>query len=114
LREFNLLPLRNNKVQVLSKGMKQRVSIGRALLADPSLLLFDEPTSGLDFEMTKEMYVLLKRIHAAGKAIMFTSHRPEEIRTLATRIMVLHQGALVFDGTPAAYFASHIHQNLYA
>jgi ABC-2 type transport system ATP-binding protein len=114
LREFNLLPFRHNKVQVLSKGLKQRVSIGRSLLADPPLLLFDEPTSGLDFEMTKEIYLLLKKIHASGKTILFTSHRPEEIKTLATRIMVLHQGSLVFDGLPAEYFESHIHQNLYS
>jgi ABC-2 type transport system ATP-binding protein len=114
LEEFSLLPFRHNKVQVLSKGLKQRVSIGRSLLADPSLLLFDEPTSGLDFEMTKEIYSLLKKIHALGKTILFTSHRPEEIKTLATRIMVLHQGALVFDGPPAEYFESHIHQNLYS
>jgi ABC-type multidrug transport system ATPase subunit len=114
LREFNLLPFRENKVRVLSKGLTQRVSIGRSLLADPPLLLFDEPTSGLDFEMAKEIHLLLKRIHALGKTILFTSHRPEEIRTLATRIMVLHQGLLVFDGPPAEYFESHIHQNLYA
>jgi len=114
LKEFSLLPFRHNKVQVLSKGLKQRVSIGRSLLADPSLLLFDEPTSGLDFEMTKEIYLLLKKIHALGKTILFTSHRPEEIKTLATRIMVLHQGALVFDGDPTEYFESHIHQNLYS
>jgi ABC-type multidrug transport system ATPase subunit len=114
LKEFSLLPFRHNKVQVLSKGLKQRVSIGRSLLADPLLLLFDEPTSGLDFEMTKEIYVLLEKMHALGKTILFTSHRPEEIKTLATRIMVLHQGALVFDGSPTEYFESHIHQNLYS
>ena len=114
LKEFSLLPFRHNNVQDLSKGLKQRVSIGRSLLADPSLLLFDEPTSGLDFEMTKEVYCLLKRMHALGKTILFTSHRPEEIKTLATRILVLHQGALVFNGSPAEYFESHIHQNLYA
>jgi ABC-2 type transport system ATP-binding protein len=114
LKEFSLLPFRHSKAQELSKGLKQRVSIGRSLLADPPLLLFDEPTSGLDFDMTREIYLLLKSIHALGKTILFTSHRPEEIRTLATRIMVLHQGSLVFDGPPAEYFASHIHQNLYA
>lgn len=113
LNEFNLMPFRRAKVRELSKGLKQRVSIGRALLADPPLLLFDEPTSGLDFEMTKEIYALLTRMHAAGKTILFTSHRPEEIKALATRIMVLHQGALIFDGPPADYFASHVHQNLY-
>jgi ABC-2 type transport system ATP-binding protein len=114
LSEFSLLEFRDSKVQNLSKGLKQRVSIGRALLANPSLLLFDEPTSGLDFEMTKEIYLLLKKFHGSGKTIIFTSHRPEEIKSLATRIMVLHQGSLVFDGPPADYFESVIHQNLYS
>lgn len=113
LKEFALLPFRNNKIQVLSKGLRQRVSIGRALLADPPVLLFDEPTSGIDFEMTKEIYRLLKDFHALGKTIIFTSHRPEEIKTLATRIIVLHQGSLVFDGPPQKYFQSEIHQKLY-
>ncbi|MHB1015859.1 MAG: ABC transporter ATP-binding protein [Desulfurivibrionaceae bacterium] len=114
LQEFNLLTYRHNKIQVLSKGLKQRVSIGRSLLADPPVLLFDEPTSGLDFEMTKEVYRLLKSTHASGKTILFTSHRPEEIKTLATRIMLLHQGSLIFDGPPQEYFQSKIHENLYA
>lgn len=114
LQEFNLLPYRHNKIQVLSKGLKQRVSIGRSILADPPVLLFDEPTSGLDFEMTKEVYRLLKSTHASGKTILFTSHRPEEIKTLATRIMLLHEGSLVFDGPPQEYFQSKIYENLYA
>jgi ABC-type multidrug transport system ATPase subunit len=114
LKEFNLLTYRHNKIQVLSKGLKQRVSIGRSLLADPPVLLFDEPTSGLDFEMTKEIYRLLKSTHASGKTILFTSHRPEEIKTLATRVLVLHQGSRVFDGPPRDYFQSTIHENLYA
>jgi ABC-type multidrug transport system ATPase subunit len=114
LKEFNLLTYRHNKIQVLSKGLKQRVSIGRSLLADPPVLLFDEPTSGLDFEMTKEIYRLLKSTHASGKTVLFTSHRPEEIKTLATRVILLHQGRLVFDGPPQEYFKSSMHENLYA
>lgn len=113
LNDVNLVPFRRAKVQALSKGLKQRLSIGRALLADPPFLLFDEPMSGLDFEMTKEMYVRLKKFHALGKTILFTSHRPEEIKNLATRIMVLHQGVLVFDGPPVEYFTSTVHQDLY-
>ena len=114
LKEFNLLTYRHNKIQVLSKGLKQRVSIGRSLLVDPPVLLFDEPTSGLDFEMTKEIYRLLKSTHASGKTVLFTSHRPEEIKTLATRVILLHQGRLVFDGPPREYFQSSMHENLYA
>jgi len=114
LDEFSLVPFRKTKVQGLSKGLKQRVSIGRALLANPPIMLFDEPTSGLDFDMTKEVYRLLGAMHAQGKTILFTTHRPEEIKNLATRIMVLHQGSVVFDGTPQLYFQSDIHKNLYA
>ena len=112
LKEFDLLNFRKNKVQVLSKGLRQRVSIGRALLADPPILLFDEPTSGLDFDMTKEIYRMIKAFHAAGKTIIFTSHRPEEIKTLATRVIMLHQGNVVFDGPPREYFQSEIYEKL--
>jgi len=114
LGEFNLMPFRKSRVQSLSKGLKQRVNIGRALLADPPVLLLDEPTSGLDFEMTREIYRLLDTMHEAGKTILFTSHRPEEIKHLATRIMVLHEGGLIFDGSPQEYFRSEIHEKLYA
>jgi ABC-2 type transport system ATP-binding protein len=114
LSEFNLIPFRKSKVRALSKGLMQRVNIGRALLADPALLILDEPTSGLDFEMTREIYRLLNTMHDAGKTIIFTSHRPEEIKNLATRIMVLHEGSLVFDGSPDEYFQSEIHEKLYA
>jgi len=109
LQEFDLLPFRNSKVQELSKGLRQRVSIGRSLLANPPLLLFDEPTSGLDFEMTKEIYRLLRDFHASGKTIVFTSHRPEEIKTLATRVIMLHQGRVLFDGSPQEYFQSDVY-----
>lgn len=113
MKDFDLLPFRKNKIQVLSKGLRQRVSIGRALLADPPLLLFDEPTSGLDFDMTKEIYRMIKEFHGAGKTILFTSHRPEEIKTLATRVIMLHQGNVVFNGPPEDYFRSEIHEKLY-
>lgn len=113
LTEFELLPFRTTKIQVLSKGLRQRASVARALLADPTILLFDEPTSGIDFEMTRVIYRLLKDYHAMGKTIIFTSHRPEEIKSLATRIIMLHQGSLLFDGSPHDYLESGIHEELY-
>ena len=69
-------------------------------------------TSGLDFDMTKEIYRMIKAFHAAGKTIIFTSHRPEEIKTLATRVIMLHQGNLVFDGPPREYFQSEVYEKL--
>ena len=113
LKEFNLVPFKKNKIRSLSKGLKQRVNIGRTLIADPSVLLFDEPTSGLDFEMTNEVYRMLGTLHKAGKTILITTHRPEEIKNLASRILVLHGGLLVFDGTPADYFQSVTYKDLY-
>lgn len=114
LQEFDLVSFRRTRIQVLSKGLRQRVSIGRSLLSDPPILILDEPTSGLDFEMTRQVYKLLRQIHNSGKTLLFTSHRPEEIRTFATRIIAIHHGKLVFDGTPNDYFQSSIHENLYA
>ena len=100
LSQFNLNSFRKSKVQTLSKGLKQRVSLGRALLAEPAVLLLDEPTSGLDFESTKELHGMLRTLHAAGQTILFTTHRSEEVRTLATRMIVLHRGQVAFDGEP--------------
>jgi ABC-2 type transport system ATP-binding protein len=114
LQEFKLRPFRRSAVRTLSKGLKQRVSIVRSLLVDPPVLLLDEPTSALDFETTKDIYHLIHGIHEGGKTVLFTSHRPEEIKSLATRILVLHEGAVVFDGTPDAYFQSRSYRALYA
>lgn len=114
LNAFNLTNDRNKSIQALSKGLKQRVSIARSLLPDPPVLLLDEPTSGLDFEMTRDIYKRLQAVHALGTTVLFTSHRPEEIKALATRILVLHEGRLVFDGLPDEYFRSNIHENLFS
>jgi ABC-type multidrug transport system ATPase subunit len=113
LQEFKLLPFCRSAVRTLSKGLKQRLSIGRSLLADPPILLLDEPTSALDFETTKDIYCLIRSIQSLGKTILFTSHRPEEIRSLATRILVLHKGSVVFDGAPDLYFQSSFYRTLY-
>lgn len=113
LDEFKLLPFRRSVVRTLSKGLKQRVSIGRSLIADPPVLLLDEPTSALDFEATRDIYSLIRRIQTQGKTVLFTSHRPEEIKSLATRILVLHEGIIAFDGPPDAYFQSTFYRKLY-
>ena len=113
LHEFKLQPFRRSAVRTLSKGLKQRVSIARSLIADPPILLLDELTAALDFETTREIYRLIHGIHAQGRTVLFSSHRPEEIKFLATRILVLHEGAVIFDGTPDAYFQSPVYQTVY-
>ena len=114
LHEFKLQSFRRSAVRTLSKGLKQRVSIVRSLIADPPILLLDELTAALDFETTREIYRLIQGIHAQGRTVLFSSHSPEEIKFLATRILVLHEGAVVFDGTPDAYFQSSVYPTVYA
>ena len=113
LRDFKLVPYRRSLVRTLSKGLKQRLSMGRSLLAQPPVLLLDEPTAALDFEATRDIYRLIRDLHVLGKTILFSTHRPEEIQSLATRILVLHEGAVVFDGAPAPYLQSPFYQALY-
>jgi ABC-type multidrug transport system ATPase subunit len=111
LREFNLMSYKKTQVRALSKGLRQRVNIGRSLIANPPFLLFDEPTSGLDVDMTSEVYRMMIQMHRAGKTILFTTHRPEEIKDLATRILAINKGVLIFDGIPSDYFQTPHYRN---
>lgn len=111
LKEFNLSSFKKMKVRTLSKGQRQRVNIGRSLIANPAFLLLDEPTSGLDVDMTSEVYRMMIQMHKAGKTIIFTTHRPEEIKDLATRILAFKNGNLVFDGSPTDYFQTSFYKS---
>ncbi len=79
-------------VGALSGGMKQRLALGLALLADPPVLILDEPTSNLDAAARDQFLALLAQVKAAGKTILFTSHRIEEVETLADRVLVMEKG----------------------
>ncbi len=79
-------------VGALSGGMKQRLALGLALIADPPVLILDEPTSNLDTAARDQFLALLVQVKAAGKTILFTSHRIEEIEALADRVLVMEQG----------------------
>ncbi len=91
---------REKVVKTLSGGMKQRLALAVALLSDPPLLLFDEPTSNLDRAVRESFFELLNDLRAQGKTLIFTSHRFEEVRVLADRVLVLEQGHLVADAPP--------------
>ena len=67
--------------------MKQRLALAIALLADPPLLILDEPTSNLDTAARNDFIKLLLRQKAQGKTLLFTSHRLEEVETLASRVL---------------------------
>lgn len=79
-------------VAALSGGMKQRLALGLALIADPPVLVLDEPTSNLDAAAREQFLHLLATVKAKGKTIVFTSHRLEEVEALADQVAVLERG----------------------
>lgn len=101
VERLNLSGHRSNRVDTLSRGMRQKLSLCRALLHDPDLLLLDEPTAGLDPMGIREVRTLLQREHARGKTIFLSSHILSEIERTADRIGILSAGRLIAQGTLA-------------
>ncbi len=91
----------DNKATALSGGEMQRVSIGRALVREPSIYLMDEPLSSLDAKLRTDLRVELKRIQAnLGATLLYVTHDQIEAMTMATHVGVLDHGKLVQFGTP--------------
>ncbi len=91
----------DNKATALSGGEMQRVSIGRALVRNPSIYLMDEPLSSLDAKLRSDLRVALKRIQASlGSTLLYVTHDQIEAMTMATQVGVLDAGRLVQFGTP--------------
>lgn len=78
----------------LSRGMKQKVSIARAIIHDPNVILLDEPDAGLDFSAAKIIFDFLIRCKNSKKAIIFSSHSMENIKSFSDRVIVLHKGQI--------------------
>ncbi len=90
----------SKRVGELSGGMKQRLALALALLSDPALLILDEPTASLDIDSRAELIKLLAGLKAAGKTLLFSSHRLDEVMELADRVIALRQGRLAADSPP--------------
>ncbi len=102
----------DNKATALSGGEMQRVSIGRALVRDPSIYLMDEPLSSLDAKLRADLRVELKSIQAdLGATFLYVTHDQIEAMTMATHIGVLEKGRLVQFGSPREIYESPV--NLY-
>ena len=100
LELIGLSSTRNKLVGQFSLGMKQRLSIGLALLHEPSLLILDEATNGLDPSGIIEMRELLKKLNREnGVTILISSHLLSEIEKLANQVGIIHRGRLLFQGT---------------
>ncbi len=100
LKEAGLYEARRRAVLKLSKGMKSRLSLARALLSRRELLFLDEPTSGLDPVTAKEIHTILEEQKEKGKTVLYSTHYLEEAQILCNRIYMIFQGRIVAEGTP--------------
>jgi ABC-2 type transport system ATP-binding protein len=100
IEEFtNLVGIREKHLNALSKGMKNRVSVARALVHDPPVLIMDEPASGLDPRARIELRELLKVLSAQGKAVLISSHILTELAEICTGAVFIERGKILRAGT---------------
>ena len=92
----------------LSGGMRRRLSLARALVNDPKLLLLDEPTTGLDPQARHLMWERLQLLLQQGKSILLTTHFMDEAERLCSRLLVLDHGRKIAEGTPRDLIAEHL------
>jgi len=92
----------------LSGGMRRRLSLARALVNDPKLLLLDEPTTGLDPQARHLMWERLQVLLQQGKSILLTTHFMDEAERLCNRLLVLDHGQKIAEGTPRDLIAAHL------
>jgi lipooligosaccharide transport system ATP-binding protein len=92
----------------LSGGMRRRLSLARALVNDPQLLLLDEPTTGLDPQARHLMWERLQALLAQGKSILLTTHFMDEAERLCNRLLVIDHGKKITEGKPRELIAQHL------
>src|SRR6266571_6882588 len=95
LKQLSLWDKRNDKIRMLSGGMKRRLMIAKALAHEPQILFLDEPTAGVDVELRKEMWQLVRSLRASGVTIILTTHYIEEAEEMADRIGVINHGEII-------------------
>jgi len=100
LELVGLAPRRRDLVRTFSRGMQQRLAIGRAILHDPDVLLFDEPHTGLDQDACNMLDTLLRDVAAQGRTVVMTSHDLARVEDLATRFDVLSRGIITASSSP--------------
>ncbi|MBU2913569.1 ABC transporter ATP-binding protein [Reichenbachiella agariperforans] len=99
LETVGLLPRKHDKFQTYSLGMKQRLAIASALLADPEVLILDEPTNGLDPAGIVEIREIIQKIADSGKTIVLASHLLSEVQKVCSHFGILKEGKLLHQGS---------------
>ena len=97
---------RSGRVGQLSGGQRQRLALACALVGDPDLLFLDEPTTGLDPQSRRQLWDLIERFKADGRAILLTTHYMEEAERLCDRVAIVDHGRIIALGTPRELVAS--------
>ncbi len=114
LARMRLIDLAGQRVAVLSHGDQRKLEVAMLAALDPDVFMFDEPTAGMSVDDVPVILELIAELRAdASKTILLVEHKMDVIRSLADRIIVLHNGALVADGEPAEVMASAIVQEAY-
>jgi lipooligosaccharide transport system ATP-binding protein len=102
----------NAKPGELSGGMKRRLSLARALVNDPRLLMLDEPTTGLDPQARHLMWERLQALLQQGKSILLTTHFMDEAERLCSRLLVLDHGKKIAEGRPRQLIEQHLESDV--
>lgn len=89
----------DKKIEFLSTGMKQKVSIVRSIIHDPPVMIFDEPTAGLDILTARNIVAFIRQCKQRGKCVLFSTHIMREAERLADRIVMIHKGLVLADGS---------------
>ncbi|HTF87050.1 MAG TPA: ABC transporter ATP-binding protein [Planctomycetota bacterium] len=108
--KVNLQSVLDVPIETLSKGYKRRVGLAQAMLHDPEVLVLDEPTDGLDPNQKHEVRTLIRSM-AANKVVVLSTHILEEVEALCTRTIIISNGKLVVDCTPAQLAAKSRYHN---
>lgn len=111
LKSIGLYEARRTAVSKLSKGMKNRLSLARALMSHPKILFLDEPTSGLDPVTTREMHAILTEQRQKGTTLFLTTHNMFEAESLCSRIALLSEGRIIEYGVPTDICRKYNHLN---
>ncbi len=95
------------RIATLSGGMKRRLTIARSLINDPELVVLDEPTTGLDPQVRHMIWGRLRDLRQSGKTLLLTTHYMEEAERLCDELIIMDQGRILEQGTPAALIRKH-------
>jgi ABC-2 type transport system ATP-binding protein len=108
LEQFDLIAFRDVKCGVLSSGEQTRVSLAKAMLNQPALLLLDEPTASLDPAIAREIRIKIRDYAATGRAgVLWTSHNMYEVEDVCDRVLFLSHGRILLEGDPRTLPATH-------